>query len=66
MILFRVEVDLQLLQIKSMKGCKENIKKHHEPNFQKETILMKAQRLKEKKDDVLAAKDRKAQTCKIN
>ena len=66
MILFRLEVDVQLLQIKSRKGCEAINKKQCQPNIQKETILMKAQRLKEKKDNILAGKDRKVQKSKTN
>ena len=52
MILFRMKVDVEVLQIKTKEDRK--VTKPHKSMSQKETILMKAHRLKEKKDEMFS------------
>ena len=59
MILFRMKVGVELLQIKSKEERK--VTKPHKSMSQKETILMKAQRLKEKNDKILSGNVRTIQ-----
>ena len=66
MILFRMEADFNLLQINSGNDKKKKQKKKCEPKSQKETILMKAQRLKEKKDGIINEKLKIMQRNKEN
>ena len=61
-----MEADFNLLQINSGNDKKKKQKKKCEPKSQKETILMKAQRLKEKKDGIINEKLKIMQRNKEN